>query len=234
MPEVRDVEAALRVAANPDDSTAFVRLLSAGPWRLDAAEILRVTNAAAWDGRPVHQAASDILREGEIIGVGAARRRARRITARASSRPWPRPRSGTPTEFDESEPQTVASDARREQRAQQRREQLDARLRVKLERVEALVNELVPRAQRDGPFAVLEDFLVRTNLLHDLIAVETPEAQRTVLAARALHALRRRLAGGAPAREPHRLRRVSRRLPAGRRRPGHGPAGPRRRSRASS
>ncbi len=66
VPEVRDVESALRVAANPDDSAAFVRLLSAGPWRLDAAEILRVTNAAAWDGRPIYQAASDILREGEI------------------------------------------------------------------------------------------------------------------------------------------------------------------------
>ena len=68
VPEVRDVEAALRVAANPDDSNAFVRLLSAGPWRLDAAEILRVTNAAAWDGRPVHQAASDILREHRVGG----------------------------------------------------------------------------------------------------------------------------------------------------------------------
>ena len=63
---MRDVEAALRVAANPEDSTAFVRLLSAGPWRLDAAEILRLTNAAAWDGRPIYQAALDILREGEI------------------------------------------------------------------------------------------------------------------------------------------------------------------------
>ena len=56
----------MRVAANPDDSAAFVRLLSAGPWRLDAAEILRLTNAAAWDGRPIYQAALDVLREGEI------------------------------------------------------------------------------------------------------------------------------------------------------------------------
>ena len=70
----------------------------------------------------------------------------------------------------------------REERAQWRREQLDARLRVKLERLTELLNDLVPRAQRDGPFAVLEDFLVRTNMLHDLIAVQTPESQRTVLA----------------------------------------------------
>ena len=176
VPEVRDAEAALRVAANPDESNAFVRLLSAGPWRLDAAEILRVTNAAAWDGRPVHQAASDILREGKVGG------------AVGSVATPPRPISeGMPTlwaeaDFDESEAQTIRERRGREQRSAQRREQLDARLRVKLERIEELVNELVPRAQREGPFAVLEDYLVRTNMLHDLIAIETVEAQRTVLA----------------------------------------------------
>jgi superfamily I DNA/RNA helicase/RecB family exonuclease len=178
VPEVRDVEAALRVAANPDDSNAFVRLLSAGPWRLDAAETLRVTSAAAWDGRPVHQAASEILREGKIAGSDGS-------SAAASASPDIVDRVPTlwaEVDFDESEAQTVRERRGREQRSKQRREQLDARLRVKLERVEELVNELVPRAQRDGPFAVMEDYLVRTNLLHDLIAVETVEAQRTVLA----------------------------------------------------
>ena len=175
--DVRDVEAALRVAANPDDTASFVRLLSAGPWRLDAAEILRVTNAAAWDGRPVHQAAIDILREGEVGAAPAA--------PAAVSKTVPAERPPTlwaEAEFDESEAETVRERRGREQRSQQRREQLDARLRVKLERVLALVDELVPRAQREGPFAVLEEYLVRTNLLHDLIAVETVEAQRTVLA----------------------------------------------------
>ncbi len=177
VPDVRDAEAALRVAANPDDSNSFVRLLSSGPWRLDAAEILRVTNTAAWDGRPIHQAASDILRDRHIdVSAGPE-------TAATQRTDQPRP----PTlwgdaEFDEDEAQTVRERRGREQRSQQRREALDARLRVKLERVDALVNELVPRAQRDGPFAVLEDYLVRTNMLHDLIAVETVEAQRSVLA----------------------------------------------------
>ncbi len=180
--EVRDVEAALRVAANPEDSAAFVRLLSAGPWRLDAAEILRLTNAAAWDGRSIYHAALDILREGEIAvseppgaalpGNGAA------VLAAVAQTLW------AETDFDESqsEPETVKQRRNREQRAQWRREQLDARLRVKLERLTDLINQLVSRAQRDGPFAVLEDFLVRTNMIHDLIAVETPDAQRTVLA----------------------------------------------------
>lgn len=175
-PDVRDVEAALRVAANPDDSNAFVRLLSAGPWRLDATEILRLTNAAAWDGRPVHQAAADILREGSISnGTGAARVPPAPVIERMATL-W------ADAEFDDGEAQTVRERRSREQRSQQRREQLDARLRVKLERAIALVDELVPRAQREGPFAVLEEFLVRTNLLHDLIAVETVEAQRSVLA----------------------------------------------------
>ena len=75
VPEVRDVEAALRVAANPDDSTAFVRLLSAGPWRLDAAEILRLDQRGRVGRPPVYQAALDILREGEISVSSHPRRR---------------------------------------------------------------------------------------------------------------------------------------------------------------
>ena len=130
IPEVRDVEAALRVAANPDDSVSFVRLLTAGPWRLDGAEILRLTRLADWDGRSVFQAARDALGRGELR----------------------------------------AGDA------------LDPQLRIKLERVMAVVNDLAPRGTREAPFPILEDYLVRTNLLHDLIAVETPEAQRVVLA----------------------------------------------------
>ena len=177
--EVRDVEAALRVAANPDDSAAFVRLLSAGPWRLDAAEILRVSNAAAWDGRPIYQAATDILRDGEIPvsdqpaanGVDLGH-----LPAVPVATLW------SDDDFDESAPETVRQRRGLEQRAQWRREQLDTRLRVKLQRLADLLNDLVPRGQRDGPFAVLEDFLVRTNMLHDLIAIETPDAQRTVLA----------------------------------------------------
>ncbi len=179
VPEVRDVEAALRVAANPDDSSAFVRLLSAGPWRLDAAEILRVANAAAWDGRPVYQAAADILREGQISvsePPAAALRDSPAEATVALQTLW------SEEEFDDSQPETIRQRRSRDQRARWRREQLDTRLRVKLERLMALLNELVPRGQRDGPFAVLEDFLVRTNMLHDLIAVETPDAQRTVLA----------------------------------------------------
>ena len=42
-PEIRDLEQALRAIADPHDDVALVRMMTAGPWRLDALEILRVT-----------------------------------------------------------------------------------------------------------------------------------------------------------------------------------------------
>ena len=121
-----------------------------------------------------------MLREGEIPvsepADAALRSRAAATAASIGPTLW------TAADFDAEEAETVRDRRGREERGRWRREQLDARLRVKLERLTTLLNDLVPRAQRDGPFAVLEDFLVRTNLLHDLIAMQTPEAQRTVLA----------------------------------------------------
>jgi DNA helicase-2/ATP-dependent DNA helicase PcrA len=139
LPEIRDLEAALRVCANPNDSVAFTRLLTAGPWRLDAPEILRLARDASWDRRPVFEAAT-VLR-----------------TAAAVSTPSDRP------------------DAERLERA-------EASLRAKLELLFGCIGDLVPRGPRDGPFTILDEYLVRTKLLADLLAVETPEAQRTFLA----------------------------------------------------
>ena len=42
-PEIRDLEQALRAIADPHDDVALVRMMTAGPWRLDALEILHVT-----------------------------------------------------------------------------------------------------------------------------------------------------------------------------------------------
>jgi DNA helicase-2/ATP-dependent DNA helicase PcrA len=139
LPEIRDLEAALRVCANPNDSVAFTRLLTAGPWRLDATEILRLASDASWDRRPIFEAAT-------------ARWRAAGITT------------------DSSEP-TAA-----------RQDRAHSALRAKLELLFGCIGDLVPRGPRDGPFTILEEYLVRTKLLADLLAVETPEAQRTFLA----------------------------------------------------
>src|SRR4029450_12779273 len=50
-PEIRDLEQGLRAIADPADNVALVRTLTAGPWRLDALEILTVTRHAAFDKR---------------------------------------------------------------------------------------------------------------------------------------------------------------------------------------
>jgi len=139
-PEIRDLEAALRVCANPADSVAFTRLLTAGPWRLDAPEILRLTRDAAWDGRPVFEVAAAVRRAGEV-------------TADATAAP-----------------------------EHARREPPQPALRAKLGLLFGCIEDLVPRGTRDGPFTILQEYLVRTKLLADLLALETPEAQRTLLA----------------------------------------------------
>ena len=150
-PEIRDLEAALRVCANPDDSVAFTRLLTAGPWRLDAAEILRLTRDAAWDGRPVFPAAAAFRRAGKPAA-------------------------------DANDPGALGTPAERVQSEPSRGELAQAALRAKLNLLFACVEDLVPRGPRDGPSAILLEYVVRTKLLADLLAVETPEAQRTLLA----------------------------------------------------
>ena len=59
---------------------------------------------------------------------------------------------------------------------------LDPGFSLKLERLLVSLDDLIPRAMRDGPYTLLEEWLVRINLLHDLIAVGTAESQREVLA----------------------------------------------------
>ena len=216
--EVRDVEAALRVAANPEDSAAFVRLLSAGPWRLDAAEILRLTNAAAWDGRPVYNAALDILRDGEISvsePPGAALPDDGAKVLAAAQTLW------ADSDFDESEPDTVKQRRNREQRAQWRREQLDARLRVKLERL--IEHDQPARAARPARRPVRRARGVPRAHQHAARPDRRRDAGRAAnrAGARPADAFRGGLAVVSSARQPRPVRRLSRRVPAGRWRPGH-------------
>ena len=140
-PEIRDLEAALRVLADPSDSFDFTRLLTAGPWRFDAAQIMELRRRADWDGRPMLLSAREILE-----------------TARAAETA-----AGV---ADATEPVL---------------EPPAALLRTRLERLFGVIDDLIPRAAREGPATLLEEFVVRTNLVHDLIASGTPEAQRKVL-----------------------------------------------------
>ncbi|MGK2849816.1 MAG: ATP-dependent helicase [Candidatus Limnocylindrales bacterium] len=65
-PEIRDLEQGLRAIANPEDDAAFVRMLTAGPWRLDAIDILRVTRMAAFDKRHLIDVVGQIVDAGQV------------------------------------------------------------------------------------------------------------------------------------------------------------------------
>ncbi len=155
--DIRDLEAALRTIADPEDSVSFTRLLSAAPWRLDAVEILRVTRAASFDRRPVFVAASEILAAGTIRVDGP-------------------PADFVPPPGDGENGGSVPQPPR------SHREQVDAGLRAKLTQVFAAIGDLSARANREGPHTVLDEYLARTGVLTDLVAIETPEAQRAALA----------------------------------------------------
>ena len=66
-PEVRDLEQSLRAIADLHDDPALVRMMTAGPWRLDALEIAHVTRRAAYAHGHVIDA---IDRDGSIVISG--------------------------------------------------------------------------------------------------------------------------------------------------------------------
>ena len=66
-PEIRDLEAAVRAIANPEDDAALVRLLTAGPWRLDALEVLAVTRDANFDRGRVAASIERMVATGEAM-----------------------------------------------------------------------------------------------------------------------------------------------------------------------
>ncbi len=65
-PEIRDLEQALRAIADPHDDVALVRMMTAGPWRLDALEILRVTRNAKFDRAHLLETATAIVESGRV------------------------------------------------------------------------------------------------------------------------------------------------------------------------
>ena len=64
-PEIRDLEQGLRAIADPHDDAALVRMMTAGPWRLDALEILRVARDARFDRSRLVDAATRMVEKGE-------------------------------------------------------------------------------------------------------------------------------------------------------------------------
>ena len=81
-PEIRDLEQALRAIADPHDDVALVRMMTAGPWRLDALEILRVSRMAKFDRAHLLETIKAIVASRASVEVdtrrGPPRGRARR------------------------------------------------------------------------------------------------------------------------------------------------------------
>ena len=71
-PEIRDLEQGLRAIADPHDDVALVRMMTAGPWRLDALEILRVARDARFDRSRLVDAATRMVADGEAHEPTAA------------------------------------------------------------------------------------------------------------------------------------------------------------------
>ncbi len=65
-PEIRDLEQSLRAIADPHDDAALVRMMTAGPWRLDALEILRVTRTAKVDRAHLLETIKSIVATGQV------------------------------------------------------------------------------------------------------------------------------------------------------------------------
>ncbi len=63
--EIRDLEQALRAIADPTDDAALVRMMTGGPWRLDALEILRVSRDAKFDRSHLLTAVHRLVDSGE-------------------------------------------------------------------------------------------------------------------------------------------------------------------------
>ncbi len=108
-PEVRDLEQGLRAIANPQDDVALVRMMSAGPWRLDPLEILEVSRMARFDRRHLVDVAREVVASGQmkVERVGERRETTEEVTQAVAVSPDTRSKLRRLLEtIDELAPQT--------------------------------------------------------------------------------------------------------------------------------
>ncbi|MGO9180730.1 MAG: ATP-dependent helicase [Candidatus Limnocylindrales bacterium] len=159
-PEIRDLEQALRAIANPFDDMALTRVLTGGPWRLDALELLAITRAAKRAGRHVLELAREAAGSGEVT-----------VDATTTG-------SGNETVRENGDAAGWRTDERAEPPS--RVLELEPATRAKLRRCLDTLDALVPHAVREGPFTILERFVDRTSMLLDRLAGNTLESQREI------------------------------------------------------
>jgi superfamily I DNA/RNA helicase len=172
-PEIRDLEQALRALADPFADVALARTLTAGPWRLDALELLAITRAASRAKRHLLELIREAVGSGEVTldavpttettetteTTGTTATTARTAATARPTRPAPPPTPGQP-------PERVL--------------ELAPATRAKLRRLLDTLDELVPETPREGPFTILERYIERTGMLLDLLSADTLESKRSV------------------------------------------------------
>ncbi len=152
-PEIRDLEQALRMLGDPFNDVALARVLTAGPWRLDALELLTITRAARRAARHLIEMVRFAVGAGEVT---------------LDAVPSIENGNGSVSTHKPS----VTADSRTLELAPE--------TRAKLRRFLATLDELAPAAPREGPFTILERFLERTGMLLDLLTADTLESKRAV------------------------------------------------------
>jgi DNA helicase-2/ATP-dependent DNA helicase PcrA len=159
-PEIRDLEQALRALADPFADVALARTLTAGPWRLDALELLAITRAASRGKRHLLELIRDAVGSGEV-------------TLDAVPTTGANGADGGDAQADATEPAPAAPPAERVL-------ELAPATRAKLRRLLDTLDELVPETPREGPFTILERYIERTGMLLDLLSADTLESKRAV------------------------------------------------------
>ena len=97
-PEIRDLEQACAPSPIPHDDVALTRVMTAGPWRLDALEILHVSRIARFDRTHLYRRRHR-----------ARRRRARAPIRRRATTPSPRRRRPAPSSAGSARPSTSST-----------------------------------------------------------------------------------------------------------------------------
>jgi DNA helicase-2/ATP-dependent DNA helicase PcrA len=184
-PEIRDLEQSLRAITDPLQDVALVRMMSAAPWRLDALEILQIARMAKYDYRHLIDVIHEVVDRGEVE-VDKVRPTDEQVEADPAA-------IGTVPGGDEGGGGLTLQPAVTDITAQPdgatvspikpretRRVYVNAATRAKLRRLLRTIEELAPKTWRDGPFSVLEEYVVQTGVVFDLVALDTLEAKRTV------------------------------------------------------
>ncbi len=186
-PEIRDLEQSLRTIADPHQDVALVRMMSAAPWRLDALEILQIARMARYDHRHYIDVIHEIVESGELEVDRLAEDRDDgngHVTANGDAHA-PADGNGNggglalqppPTDLAASAGDAHAAGRHRETR----RTSVAPATRAKLRRLLDTLEDLAAKTWREGPFTVLEEYVNRTGLVLDLLAIDTLEAQRTI------------------------------------------------------